>query len=59
MNDPDHNLGLARRSTNERVLTTFCGTDPYIAPETKVGDESNGYGKAVDVWSLGIVLFRM
>ncbi|KAI8362860.1 kinase-like domain-containing protein [Mortierella sp. GBAus27b] len=52
-------FGLARRSTTERVLTTFCGTDPYMAPETAVGEESNGYGKAVDVWGLGVVLFRM
>lgn len=54
-----HDLGLARRSTTERVLTTFCGTDVYMAPETAVGEESNGYGKAVDVWALGVVLFRM
>ncbi|KAF9363577.1 hypothetical protein BGX34_003784 [Mortierella sp. NVP85] len=41
------------------ILMSVVHIDPYIAPETKVGDESNGYGKAVDVWSLGIVLFRM
>ncbi|KAF9954982.1 Checkpoint kinase 2 [Modicella reniformis] len=52
-------FGLARRNTSERVFTTFCGTGPYMAPETAVGEETNGYGKSVDVWALGVVLFKM
>ncbi|KAK3840798.1 MAG: kinase-like domain-containing protein [Linnemannia gamsii] len=53
-------FGLARRSTSTAILRTFCGTDAYMAPETAVNDnEDNGYGKAVDIWSLGVMLFRM
>lgn len=35
---------------------TFCGTPLYIAPEIIL---SRGYGKAVDNWSFGIILFEM
>ncbi|KAM3512894.1 hypothetical protein MY11210_003450 [Beauveria gryllotalpidicola] len=45
--------------------TTICGTKPYWAPEMfeseklkKMG-ESQGYGKEVDIWSLGVVAFQM
>ncbi|KAF9906258.1 DNA polymerase zeta [Linnemannia zychae] len=52
-------FGLARHSTSKDILNTFCGTEAYMAPETYYGEETNGYGKAIDVWSLGIMLFRM
>ncbi|KAF9094666.1 hypothetical protein BGX23_001779 [Mortierella sp. AD031] len=53
-------FGLARSPTSTSVLHTVCGTRAYMAPETAVnGQELNGYGKAVDVWSLGVMLFRM
>lgn len=35
---------------------TVCGTPDYIAPEILKGE---GYTKAVDFWSLGILLFEM
>lgn len=35
---------------------TFCGTLDYIAPEMIVG---KGYGKSVDWWALGVLIFEM
>ncbi|KAM3449906.1 hypothetical protein MY3296_006516 [Beauveria thailandica] len=45
--------------------TTICGTKPYWAPEMfeseklKMMGERQGYGKEVDIWSLGVVAFQM
>ncbi|KAG0308081.1 hypothetical protein BGZ98_009065 [Dissophora globulifera] len=52
-------FGLARNSNTQPIMTTLCGTYHYMAPETAYGDEKNGYGRAVDIWSLGALLFRM
>ena len=39
-----------------RGLTEACGTPLYVAPEIISGV---AYGTAVDVWSLGIVIYIM
>lgn len=48
-------FGVARFVNNE-LATTACGTPSYLAPEMTMG---GGYGKEVDLWSIGIVIYIM
>ncbi|KAK4513467.1 uncharacterized protein ATC70_005468 [Mucor velutinosus] len=47
-------FGLSTFIRGNKPLETSCGTIMYAAPELL---ESKGYGKEIDVWSLGVLLF--
>ncbi|XP_049851326.1 myosin light chain kinase A-like [Schistocerca gregaria] len=56
-------FGLSRLTKNSFFMKTLCGTPQYAAPEVIIMVNSDsapaGYTNAVDMWSLGVILFNL
>ncbi|KAI9841456.1 MAG: hypothetical protein M1837_000674 [Sclerophora amabilis] len=50
-------FGLAKIIGEESFTATLCGTPSYVAPEILEDSNHRKYTRAVDVWSLGVVLY--
>ncbi|KAH8676781.1 kinase-like domain-containing protein [Tricladium varicosporioides] len=50
-------FGLAKIIGEESFTTTLCGTPSYVAPEILEDSRNRRYTRAVDIWSLGVVLY--
>ena len=52
-------FGLSKFVGEASLMKTLCGTPTYLAPEVLESAGLGGYSKAVDCWSLGVILYIM
>eukprot|EP00007_Cunea_sp_BSH-02190019_P006559 CAMPEP_0174244000 /NCGR_PEP_ID=MMETSP0417-20130205/33629_1 /TAXON_ID=242541 /ORGANISM="Mayorella sp, Strain BSH-02190019" /LENGTH=444 /DNA_ID=CAMNT_0015323615 /DNA_START=20 /DNA_END=1350 /DNA_ORIENTATION=+ len=53
-------FGLSRVVGEQSFMSTMCGTPQYLAPEVLNNPAvGKGYDKAVDLWSLGVIMYTM
>jgi len=52
----DFGISKEGLESDDARTATFCGTPEYLAPEVLAG---KGYGKGVDWWSFGTLIFEM
>ncbi|XP_067010659.2 serine/threonine-protein kinase Chk2 [Anabrus simplex] len=50
-------FGLSKFFSSQSILTTYCGTPMYVAPEILETKGRGVYTNQVDVWSLGVILY--
>ena len=49
-------FGLSKIIVPGEVMMESCGTPAYVGPEVL---HKEGYGKEVDIWSTGVILYTM
>ena len=53
-------FGLSKQVEDAaQTLHTFCGTPYYLAPEIVNVTKTRGYGKDVDWWAIGVLMFEL
>ncbi|KAJ1659211.1 serine/threonine protein kinase [Dispira simplex] len=50
-------FGFAKVVQEDAFMKTLCGTPLYVAPEILAPGHERAYSKAVDMWSLGVILY--
>lgn len=62
MNVKITDFGFAKVLREDEKLVELCGTPGYLAPETlkaTMFDDAPGYGKEVDIWACGVIMFTL